>query len=402
MPKSRGRRPRKAHDSGRRRGSARRPRDLAGLAAFIPVMQAADAAEARGDAATALDLMAAHPEGPDGKLFWRTERLQRLVQLVALGPILPGWATSRWILAQAVQCLDESTRGRGRRALEVAVRTRGGPGGLEGVDRVDAQCKVMDHDWVYRQVFLYELGGLEHFLRRLATPDLLVGADRIEDWARTPMGAYRLLAESPGLLTWTDLGSGGTVETPNIGSATLLEPGDCAIGRAVPIEEGTMFESAPLFVPDSTAARVVADPAGWLDAVAAACGERDDHDEPVCRTGGHDFELLTDVPLIVRLWLQRKIVADRGRSRSLRDLDQMPYEAASFIRAAVRGEFDHEDGVSPWPSVAAALLEPEVTDLLLDGLGASDLPAVARLADDLARPAADVCRWIAGDLRESA
>ena len=363
-------------------------------------MQAADAAEARGDADAALVLMVAHPDGPDGKPFWRQERLRRLLQLAALGPILPGWATSRWILAQAHQCLDESTRDCGRRALELAIRTRGGPGALPGVDPADAQCNVMDRDWVYRQLFLYELGGLEHFLRRLATPDLLVGADRIEDWARTPMGAYRLLAESRPLLTWEDLGSGRTVETPNIGSATLLEPGDCAIGRAVPIEEGTMFEAAPLFVPDSAAVRVVADPAGWLEAVAAACRERDDHGQPVCRTGGHDFALLTDVPLIVRLALQGT-VADRGNARS-RGEDRMPYEAATFIRAAVRGELDHEEGVSPWPSVAAALLEPCVSDFLLDGLGASDLPAVARLADDLAGPAADVCRWIAGDLRESA
>lgn len=364
-------------------------------------MQAADAAEARGDAATALDLMAEYPDGPDGKLFWRQERLRRLIQLAALGPILPGWATSRWILAQALQCLDERTRGRGLTALEVAVRTRGGQGALPGVDPVDARCDVMDRDWVYRQVFLYELGGLEHFLRRVATPDLLVGADRIEDWARAPMGAYRLVAESRPLLTWEDLGSGRTVETPNIGSATLLEPGDCAIGRAVPIEEGTMFEAAPLFVPESAADRVVADPAGWLDAVEAACRERDDHDEPVCRTGGHDFALLTDVPLIVRHALQR-IVVDWGSSQDLRDPDRMPKEAAAFIRTAVRGELDREDGVSPWPSVAAALLEPRVSDFLLDDLGASDLPAVARLADDLAGPAADVCRWIAGDLRESA
>ena len=80
----------------------------------------------------------------------------------------------------------------------------------------------------------------------------------------------------------------------------------------------------------------------------------------------------------------------------------MPNQAASFVLAAVRGELDHEDGVSPWPSVAAAMLEPFVSDVLQDGLGASDLPAVARLGDDLAGPAAEMCRWIAGDLRESA
>ena len=366
-------------------------------------MQESDAAEARGDAATALDLIAAHPDGLDGKCFWRPERIRRLVQLVALGPILPGWATSRWILAQALQCLDEPTRGRALKAMEVAIHTRGGVGELQGTDEFDGRVQVIDHDWVFRQVFLYELGGLDHFLRRVATPDLLVGADRIEDWARTPMGAYRFCGESPRVLTWEDLGAGRTVETLNIGSATLLEPGDCAIGRAVPIEEGTMFETVPLQVPASAADRVVADPAAWLDAVAGACRERDeDDDQPACRPGGHDFALLTDVPLVIRLLLQR-IVADRGRvTRSMRDADRLPHEAASFIRAAVRGELDHEEGVSPWPSVAAALLEPRVSDFVLDGLATPDLPAVARLADNLAGPAADVCRWIARDLRESA
>ena len=44
---------------------------LAELEAFFPLMQESDAAEARGDAATALDLIAARPDGLDGKCFWR-------------------------------------------------------------------------------------------------------------------------------------------------------------------------------------------------------------------------------------------------------------------------------------------------------------------------------------------
>src|SRR4029079_9573102 len=101
-------------------------------------------------------------------------RMRRLAELVMLRPILPGWATSRWLLAQAAQHLDST--GRGRRALEVAIQARGGPENLRGRDEMDARTKVMDHDWVFRQVHLYELGGLDHFVRRVASPDLLVGA----------------------------------------------------------------------------------------------------------------------------------------------------------------------------------------------------------------------------------
>ena len=181
--------------------------------------------------------------GPDGKPFWRPWRVRYLTQLAYLGPLLPRWATSRWVLAQALQALQEGSRDRTRRALEIAIKVRGGEGELPGMDAMDAKCKVMDHDWVYRQVFLYELGGLDDFLRRRASADLVAGADRIREWARAPMGAYRLLDRRADVTTWEDIATGAEIRLANIGSGALVVPEERVIGRLVPIEGGSMFEA---------------------------------------------------------------------------------------------------------------------------------------------------------------
>jgi hypothetical protein len=174
--------------------------------------------------------------------------------------VLPRWATSRWILEQAAQHLDKRGRQRALTAIDVAVETRGGERTLVGTDRFDARAKVVDHDWVHRQVLLYELGALEDFLIRVASPELVAGADRIHDWARAPMGAFRFVAETPRTLTWVELATGQEVTSTNVGSASLLLPDECAIGRLVPIDGGAMFETVPLFVPDDVAQRVADDP----------------------------------------------------------------------------------------------------------------------------------------------
>ena len=97
-----------------------------------------------------------------------------------LGPTMPGWVRSRWILAQALQWLDERNRGpagRSARAVKVTAEIQGGLHRIRGVDLDDRRVKVMDHDWIYRQVFLYEEEGLRRFLRAGSTPDLVAGAD---------------------------------------------------------------------------------------------------------------------------------------------------------------------------------------------------------------------------------
>ena len=369
---------------------------------MLSALQSVERAEARGDAAAALDVILSRPVERDGRMFWHPDRVRRLGQLTVLGPLLPRWVTSRWILAQAVQVLEPANRSRGRRAVETAVRVRGGPGTLRGLDEYDAMAKVADHDWVHRQLFLYDLGGLDHFLRRVAAPDLLAGADRIEEWATAPMGAYRLVEETPRELTWRDLVSGGELGTINLGAATMTSPGDCVLGRVVPSEEGALFESAPLPVPEGAALDVARDPSGWVDVVERAC--RDEYPlrgDELCITGDFDFAMLTDVPGLTQHYLHHVAAGtpfEAGHRRC--DLAAL---AADFVRAAVREEPALGDAeVSPWPSVSAALVEPHVSEHLLRDLTPGDAEALLQLGARLPRPAADMCLALGELLREAA
>lgn len=78
---------------------------------------------------------------------------------------------------------------------------RGGLGESTTGGELDAHCTLVDHDWVYRQVYTYELGGLSRFVRSQATPERVALADRIHDWARAPMCALRLLERAPATTT---------------------------------------------------------------------------------------------------------------------------------------------------------------------------------------------------------
>ena len=145
---------------------------------WLETMFAVDAAERRGDAGEALRLMATRVLGPDAKPFWRPRRVQRLSQVAMLGRSLPAWGVSRWIAAQAHDSFGEAGDRRRKRCEQLALEVRGGLAGLSVHGERDARCKLMDHDWVYRQLFLYDLGGLSDFVRRLVTPDLLARADQ--------------------------------------------------------------------------------------------------------------------------------------------------------------------------------------------------------------------------------
>jgi len=369
----------------------------------VAVLRAVDAAEARGDAAAALDLMTAPVKGPSDRVFWRPWTARHLSQIATLGPILPRWATSRWIVGQALQCLDSSSRNRGLRALEVAIETRGGPGTLRGVDEVDARCKVIDHDWVYRQVQLYELGGLDHFVRRVASPDLVVGADRMHDWARAPMGGFRLLNETGRTVTWQRLGTGEETEALNLGSGLLLGVGECAIGRLVPISDGVMFETAPLPVPEIVAEQVASDPAVWIDAVRRGCREFRGTDAELMTWGLHDFALLTDVPEVLWRDLARGVVRQTHSGAGPQRTADLQHDAAGLVRVALDLELDDDSFLAnQLPCVAAALVEPGVSDHLLRSLGPGDASALTRLSEAVTAPASDICLWMARDLRQSA
>lgn len=403
MPKSRGRHHRK--NIRRSTGSRSRPRqpiDLARTAIDISILRATDAAEARGDAWAALQIIERDLASRGDEFFWRPEKSERLLQLVTLGSALPRWATSRWILAQALQTLDQNNRVRTRRAFDLASSVS--PSQLDGQwNDIDRRVEVMDHDWLFRQMFLYELGGLAYFLSRVASADLVAGADRIHQWARTSMGGFRLLREQAQSLTWLNLTDDTEVETINLGTASLSELGDCAIGRLVFTEDGSMFETAPLFVPERVARTVADDPSGWVAALTAA-GKSADSGEDAIVTSGHDFRLLTDVPGIV----ERLVTAEvhermSGRPVVIETGADVQALRRGLIRAALDQQLpDRVLGFTPWPSVAATLLHPTVLADLGDSAGAEDGPKFRRLASLLGGPAADICPNLADELEAAA
>ena len=389
MPKSR-----------KRKGSGSRSRQTpTAWPSWMKTLLLADDAERRGDAATALELMKDTAHTEDGEPIWRPWRMQYVAQFAELGTMLPRWAYSRWVLAQAMQWLDEGFRGRFLSALDTAIDVRGGEGTLPGHDYADQRARVMDHDWVFRQVALFELGKLQRFIRIRAASDLLVGADDMAAWSRARIDAYRLIDRRPARLTWMRERDDELLTTPNTGCAAMLWPGDPVLGRLVPTEGGQVFESAPLLVTDEVAHRVAAAPETWLEVLR-------DWEEyalavPLTRPTEHDG-LIVELPPII--WTN--VVCDQPDTYLLRDF--APHELA---RAAVDlGRFLLEEFVPPdfchldtWACLAAAFVEPDVVRELTRLSGADVLDLFTRLADVFAEPAATVCRQLAtGNLPRAA
>jgi hypothetical protein len=356
---------------------------------WLDAMFAADAAERRGDAGEALRLMAGRAIGPDGKPFWRPWRVQRLSQVAMLGSALPAWGVSRWIAAQAHDTFGEPGDRRRKRCEELALEVRGGLAGLSTHGEQDARGKLMDHDWVYRQLFLYELSGLSDFVRRAAAPDLLVGADHIHDWAKAPMTALRLVERRAATIIWECVETGANAALPNIGSAAMVIPGEHVIGRLVPVEDGMMLEGTPLVVPECVARQVADDSASWIDAVAEA------GDDVV--TGGFEIGVLDDVR---QLTWQYALSDPSDPVPGAGQLDG--YLARKVLALAWAcldgGSTWGPDDVDPWACLRAAVLDLGVIRQLVSLGERRDAEAFDRLSQILASPADVVCVDLAREL----
>ena len=389
---------------------------LEGMQPWIWAMQDADEAERRGDAAGALAAMRRRAVGPDGRPYWRPSRTYRLEQLVALHEHVPRWAISRWILEQALQHLDEAGRGPTSgtaRALEAACGLRGGPATGRLLPDVDEWARVTDRDWVYRQVKLFDFGGLETFLRDGASPDLVAGSDRIEEWALAPMGGYHLLSVDGHELTWMDVASRRVVRTPNIGTAVNLSPGVDVIGRVVPVEDGVMFESAPLAVTPKVARNVAAAPADWR-AVLAESGAVADGE---VRTDVREWTgLLSDVPIdLTDLVLsyrpdEHRVVPclrgdDRARAAlelARTSLDEEQREAGCACGDTESCDDCFDDGWDGWAHVHAALLDPRIVQALPDLVGPEDLQLLSAVHERVAEPARSLLGHLLEQKRDAA
>jgi hypothetical protein len=404
MPKSRHRRKGRTRPQGRRSPRWSDP-ELAPYLPFVRIQMAVNARERAGDAAGALDLMDQHRYGPDGRPYWAWWRVERLVQIASMPDLLPGWAMSRWLLSQALIHLDEATRRITTRSLELACRVGGCPELVAARDPGDRDvvCRIMDHDWVYRQAFLYDHGGLRHFLAGGFAPVLVRHADSIEEWAGAPMAAYRLVAQAPRTLTWHDLATGDRVESLNLGAAVQLTPGDCVIGRTVPSEQGRLFESEPLRVGADVAEAVADRPAGWAKALERG-------DAATMGWEGDGFNLLTDVP--THVWrglaedhstvLVDKYGEDFEHQEVVLTSGELDTMTADLVIAALAGRLDEGALPDPWPCVAAAAVAPGVWPVVLGRLDRRDATALAGLGEKLAGPAAELCWRTARLLRKTA
>lgn len=357
---------------------------------MLRVTQAVNACERVGDALGAMELMTDHPVGHDGRRHWAWWRAERLVQVVTLGELLPGWAISRWVQAVAHAHMDEATRRIASRAMLTTVQVRGDAAltaAHRGRGDRDLLVRAMEHDWVHRQAFLYDHGGLQHLLRARLAPALVARADSVEEWAAAPMGGYQLVGTTHREITWHDLASGAEVVSLNLGAAVGRKPGDCVVGRLVPYAEGRLFESAPLMVPPDVAEQVAGAPPRWSTALRGAAV-----DWPEL-----DFTLLTDVPTAT--W--RGLAGDHDHGGGATP-DVRHQRLARLVLDAIEGRFDGEDDLDPWPCVAAAAVSPAVWPLVLAGLARTDRAALVRVGEKLAGPAAELCWRSARLLQESA
>ena len=234
-------------------------------------MRAAADAELKGDPVTALR----HYESI--ACFAGSLHHRRLRLLAELGDEAPGWLWARWLTVQARRPLWTGSESTGPNpALETALKVAY-PHGIDlsrgdGLSPDVFLASMYQRDWVTRQLTVYEYGGLRHLVEDLAGPRLLEHADHPAAWVSAPMGGYRLDSESDsgGLLVLTDLADGQPVEILDLGLAAEHEPGTHFLGRLVPTttQPGRMFEWRPLQVDPTTARRVAAHPATWLEIIA--------------------------------------------------------------------------------------------------------------------------------------
>jgi hypothetical protein len=261
---------------------------------------------------------------------------------------------------------------------------------------------VVDQDWVYREAFLYDLGGLARFVETRATPDLLVGADAMREWAQAPMGGFRLVGSDSHSVTWHDLAADERRAVANVGSAVFVQPGEHVIGRLVPVEGGAMFETQPLLVPRAVAHRVAERPDHWVEALRSAQGEPGEAE--IVTHGRHHQCLLSDVPPVA--W--QLAVDDLVDLTDETTVEEYEAQVARAVLDRARLELaDPSPPVAPdtldvWPCLGAALLEPFVFTALLEVTGSMEREVLWQLGERLAEPAASVCAQVVEETRDAA
>jgi hypothetical protein len=326
-------------------------------AAHFDLVRQSLAAERSGDAARALELHASVPA-----LNLRSRHHVLLTQLASLGDELPGWVWARWIAYQAARCEDPDTETGTiqRLALTYALETfhddQLADCHADGGDPLKVAARVMGESWLFHQVLVHELGGLERFVDELATGRLAEHAALARSWVGAPLSGYGVGVSQPGgRLQVEDLAAESWVDVLDVGVRANVSGGrwGYVLGRLVPSGVGDlpMFDTPPIGVPEGVA-REVAEAAQPWARVTEALDAGDLVERDFMRA---DHELVTDV-LSIELLRIGTAPADLERvTAQLRSgRDEIPRAAFRILRRAAEGGMPDSEA----PHVAAAVLQP--------------------------------------------
>ena len=266
-----------------------------------------------------------------------------LTQLASLGDHLPDWVWARWIAYQAVRCEDrESDTGQAQRlALKYAIETfhddQLADCHADGGDPVRVMAWVASESWLFHQVLVHELGGLERFVDEIATGRLAEHAELARSWVGAPLGGYQVGASLPGgRLRVHDPAAGSWLEVLDLGARSDAGDDGWVLGRLVPsgVDDLLMFDTPPIAVPEPVARDVAGAPQPWTR-IKEALDEGRLVERHFMRA---DHELLTDV-LSIDLLRIGTPAADLERvTAQLRSgRDEIPRAAFRILRRAVDG-----------------------------------------------------------------
>lgn len=323
-------------------------------AAHFDIVEQSLAAERSGDAARALELHASVPA-----LNLRSRHHVLLTQLASLGDELPDWVWARWIAYQAVRCEDPDTETGTiqRLALTYAIETfhddQLADCHANGGDPVKVVSRVLGESWLFHQVLVHELGGLERFVDELATGRLAEHADLARSWAGAPLSGFLVGPSLPGgRLRVEDLAADCWTEVLDLGARANAADG-WVLGRLVPsgVRDLLMFDTPPIAVPEQVARDVAGAEQPWTR-VKQALDEGDLVQRDFMRA---DLELVTDV-LGIELLRIGTPPADLERvAAQLRSgRDEIPRAAFRILRSVASGGMPDSEA----PHVAAAILQP--------------------------------------------
>ncbi|WP_148615528.1 hypothetical protein [Nocardioides rubriscoriae] len=232
-------------------------------------VEEASAAELRGDWATAFDR---HRRVP---MFAESQHGAHLRLMADLGDAAPDWLRARFVstLVRRWEGYGQPRRaGRVLGHVVPMVYPHGIPFDAIGCAHPEQLgAWIFSRDWVVRQADAYDLGGLQDLLHLPAAAGAIATAPRVAEWARAPMGGFRIVGADGAEMVVADAVTGEQVTLLDLGLTHHLEVGTHVLGRIVPTSHppGRLFDWRPLPVDEETATAIARDPQRWLKILAA-------------------------------------------------------------------------------------------------------------------------------------